>query len=161
MQKIVEMLPIIVIAVAVGFITLHIVEKRRTKEEPGPEIAVAKKVTQLQLADDLSTSDRRIAERAFHAPEEMDAVSTASAEANVAVRPPERPSGSLLSEMEFVEPETLGPAGNDQYFQKDFESLRTDAVRNPDSAQNRATVNRIMQIRQQRLQQEKALNAEP
>ncbi len=42
----------------------------------------------------------------------------------------------------------------DLYFWDDFASLRTETVRNPDSPENRATVETIMQKRAQRLAEE-------
>jgi hypothetical protein len=56
-------------------------------------------------------------------------------------------SSSPLPKREPVAAESL-------YFWKDYASLRTDAIRNPDSAENRAGVVSLMKMRQRRLGQQ-------
>lgn len=155
MQKIVQSLPILVVAVAVGIIAYQIAEHRRIKAESKPEIPVAEKVAaaQLPVATNLPESDRQLVSKAFASPETLDSSVTVQTSNSVA-RPAERPV--LLSEIEPVKPPVAtnsATGGQDAYFQKDFESLRTDAIRNPDSPENRATVTALMLKRQQRLGQ--------
>jgi hypothetical protein len=156
MQKIVQSLPILVIAVAIGIIAYQVAEHRRIKAEAQAEIPpVAEKVTadQLPVATNLPALDRQLVSKAFASPETLDQASVTSSTEAVQ-RPATRPT--LLSEtMSAGSPEAVETDGHqDAYFQKDFESLRTDAVRNPDSEQNRATVNTLMLKRQQRLAKE-------
>lgn len=147
MQKIIQILPLVVIGVAVGMIAVHIVERQKEKAEAKPSITVAEKVAQLPVNSQLSETDRQLAERAFQAPEELD--SAIASNSLVSPVPPQRPT--MMSEVNVQEPTNRAPAGDDQYFQKDFESLRTDAVKNPDSEQNRATIKKLMEMRQRRL----------
>jgi len=159
MQKIVQGIPVVVIIVATGMLIYSFVEHRKETENLRTDSATTavEKVTadRLPIAAELPVADRRLAEQAFKSPEKLDASEpgTSADTGTPAGRPPERPL--LLS---AIEPDESSPfpaantVGNqDRYFQKDFESLRTDAVRNPDSAQNRATVKTLMQKRQQRL----------
>lgn len=155
MQKIVQSLPILVVAVAIGIITYQIAEHQRIKAASKPENPVAEKVAtdQLPVATNLPESDRQLVSTAFASPETLDSA-VAVQGSNSVVRPMERPV--LLSEIEPVQPAVStnsATGGQDAYFQKDFESLRTDAIRNPDSPENRATVTALMLKRQQRLGQ--------
>lgn len=152
MQKIVQGLPILVVIAALGLIGFHAIESRKAKKKPEPAVVSAEKLTAENLPVDqaLSESDRKLVFRAFDAPEELDAAAVVpenqATDQLFAVHP------ALLSEIEPAEPFRKSVTAEwNPSFQKDFESLRTEAVRNPDSEQNRATVNALMQKRQQRL----------
>ena len=91
-------------------------------------------------------------EEAQRAAEVPPAVTTSPPSPHIRLNP------SLFSEKDLSggprqsgEPTQVG----DLYFWEDFASLRTDAVRNPDSEQNRATIEAIFQKRSQRLAEDK------
>lgn len=156
MQKIIHALPVVVVMAAISIIGYQIVESRKAKKKPEPTVVVAEKVTaeNLPISKELPEADRQLVARVFNTPEELDAAAvvpeTRGAVKTSVVHP------VLLSEVKFSEqPETTVTADWNPAFQKDFESLRTDAIRNPDSEQNRTTVNTLMQKRQQRLAREK------
>lgn len=173
MQKIIHGLPVVVVITALIMIGHYIIEERKAKKPPEPGVVVAEKVAaeNLPVSETLPEADRQLVARVFNAPEELDAATAVPAArpaektavtekpnaATVAstASPQAEKAPALLSE---VEPSTQSktPVSADwkPAFQKDFESLRTEAVRNPDSAQNRATVNTLMQKRQQRLARE-------
>ncbi len=152
MQKIIQALPILVIVVAIGIITYYVVEDRKAKQEPEPKVTVAEKVLakDLPVSEELSEADHQVVSKAFASPEDLDA--PASPEA-VTVKPASKmepipfPEAELSEKSIVSKPEDTTPP----YFHDAFASLRTDAVKNPDSTQNRATVKTIMQKRQQRL----------
>lgn len=77
----------------------------------------------------------------------------------VASSPPSphiRRNPSLFSEKVLPDDPRPQPTDvSDLYFWEDFASLRTDAVRNPDSGQNRATIEAILQKRSERLAEDK------
>jgi len=153
MQKFIQTLPIIVVIAALSIIIYQISEERQAKKKPEPSITVAQKVTadQLPISEELPEKDRQLVARVFDAPEDLDASIIASVSATAALVSTARPV--RLSEIEPVQPVKAEPLSDEwePYFKKDFESLRTDAVLNPDSEQNRAVVKTLMQKRQQRL----------
>lgn len=99
-------------------------------------------------------AERDVLDAALESPEAMDRAAT-DAEPAVPVCP--LPTGSgrhLLSDIE--KPPTPQPLKEpvkieNLYFHADFASLRTEAVRNPDSPENRAGVVSLMKARQRRL----------
>ncbi len=154
MQKIVQSLPIIVLLAALGVIGWHIIEARKAKHILEPCVYVAEKTDaeNLPVAENLPKADRQFVLRAFNAPEELDtaliALETRSVDKAAVVHP------ALLSEIEpSLAVKKSVTANWKPAFQKDFESLRSEAIRNPDSEQNRTTVKTVMQKRQQRLAQ--------
>lgn len=154
MQKIIQSLPVIVIVAALSVIIYHVIEERQVTKKPEPAVAVAEKVAaeNLPVSANLPEADRQTVSRVFNTPEQLDAALTVptpvSAEKLSVAHP------ALLSEAKSVEVAKT-PVSTDwnPAFQKDFESLRTEAIRNPDSEQNRDTVKTLMQKRQQRLAQ--------
>jgi len=63
------------------------------------------------------------------------------------------PRPKLLSEVKRPEKKREKPepvAAEDLYFWKDYESLRTDAIRNTDSKENRAGIVALLKARQRR-----------
>lgn len=155
MQKTIQSVPLLVIAVGVGIIVYHVVEDRKAKKVPEPVATVAEKMpaSQLPVSDELTEADQQIVSRAFEAPEELD---TAESPTLTLRSEPfsvkEKPTGRLSEISTPVSLAEAKPADTTpMYFVDDFSSLRTDAVKNPDSAQNRATVTTLMQKRQTRL----------
>jgi hypothetical protein len=133
----------------------HVVEERQTKKKPESSVVVAEKVSaeNLPVSEELPKADQQLVSRAFNAPEALDAAPVVLE--SRAITSVSAAQLRLLSEAEpSTRPRT--PVSTDWHpaFQKDFESLRTEAIRNPDSPENRATVNTLMEKRQQRLARE-------
>jgi len=149
-------LPVVVIAAGIGISTFWIIDDHKSKNDAVAPAVTAQTVSagQTIAAEGLTTQDHCLVQRVFNSPEKLDAdgaVSLSNTDVVEAVRHP-----LLMSEIEPVQPIAVAAYTTENrplYFQKDFESLRTDAVRNPDSAQNRATVSALMQKRHQRLEQ--------
>ena len=159
MQKIVQILPIVVVIAAIAMITYYVVEDRRKDVKEEPAITVAEKIpaSQLPVSDELTEADQQIVSRAFEAPEELDTAENPTRTPRpelLSVK--EKPTGRLSEISTPVSMAEAKPADTTpMYFVDDFSSLRTDAVRNPDSEQNRTTINTLMKKRQQRLAQER------
>lgn len=155
MQKIIHWLPVVVVITALVMIGYYVVEERKTRKKPEPDTVVAEKVSaeKLPVSETLPDADRRLVAHVFNAPETLD-TATVVPDTRTA-EPPSETHPALLSEVQSsAQPATPVTADWNPAFQKDFESLRTDAIRNPDSEQNRTTVNTLMQKRQQRLARE-------
>jgi len=153
MQKVVQTLPLIVIAAAVGLIAYQSVEHRQRADNKAESADIAvQKMTSEQLPVDqtLPVSDRQLADQAFRSPETLDGSAVSKSLAGSA-NPLCSTQVVRLSDLAPEPQVTVTDGTQDAYFQKDFESLRTDTFRNPDSEHNRAIVNTLMIKRQQRL----------
>lgn len=155
MHKIIHGLPVVVVIAALIMIGDYVAEERKAKKKPEPTVVAAEKVAaeNLPVSETLPEADRKLVAHVFNAPETLD---TATVVPDTrAAEPPAVTHPALLSEVaSFAQAATPVTADWNPAFQKDFESLRTDAIRNPDSEQNRTTVNTLMQKRQQRLARE-------
>jgi len=116
-----------------------------------------------------SEEDQTLVDAVLESPEKFDEAVVESAEpkeeagaiesVNPAVPACTLPVGKdrhLLSDIEkppAPQPLKEPVAAESLYFWKDYASLRTDAIRNPDSAENRAGVAALMKTRQRRLGQ--------
>ncbi len=155
MKKIIQSLSIVVVFAGVGIWIYHIVEDLKLRKDPEPPATTAQKISpdELPISEEVVAQDRALLEKTFKTPEALDAAEVVTS--STASAPPiERPT--LMSEIDFPEKAPKPPVDTKKlpYFHAGFASLRTDAVRNPDSEQNQKTVTRLMQMRQQRLQRE-------
>ena len=109
-----------------------------------------------QPAEIRGQDSERLSQRVLAAPQEFHKQSAAVREAPTPLAVPlERPR--QLSE---IDKSSIGTqqsamlrepvAASELYFHKDFESLRKEEIRNPDSAENRAGVVAMMKARQRR-----------
>lgn len=156
MQKLIQRLPIIVVISAFCMTVCFFIESRQVKKRVNSEITGAEKVSagQLPISQKLPEKDRQLVARVFDAPEKLDAVEAVSRSNIQGVEPVcHPPLMSKTADGGATRIEIQPPETNTPYFHKDFESLRTDAVSNPDSVQNRTTVTALMQMRQRRLEQ--------
>jgi len=157
MRRILNGLPIAVVVAGTVLLAYQIAEHRKVSKKPVAEIAQVQKVPEGRMpgSENLPEKDRLMADRVFSAPETLDADSAASVSNTGAVEAVSHTQP--MSEILPVQPPEEGlrdTETNPPYFHNDFASLRTDAVRNPDSPENRATVNALMLKRQQRLAKE-------
>lgn len=120
-----------------------------------PETEGQETVIRHQEPEGRSQVDEQILDAALESPEEFQMQSAVKRDAPVPlIVPINRPV--QLSEIEKSDQEKslkMPVAASDLYFWKDYESLRKDEIRNPDSKENREGVVALMKARQRRVSQ--------
>ena len=146
---------ILVFAVLYGVMIFRLVDNFRpntVKEEPAevaPEGAAAQ--AQAPVSEAMAPTDAELVASVYETPADLDAEEGAV--------PAVMPVADVLGrsrELPPAEPKRKGISMvslEDPVFWSDFESIRTDEVRNPDSELNRQKVISIMKMRQRRLGQ--------
>ncbi|MBN2785357.1 MAG: hypothetical protein JXR25_11055 [Pontiellaceae bacterium] len=154
MKRIVHILPLLVCVGGIGIIVVAIKESR---EEQQKAAFVEKAVPQEAAAPDAKTyapQDRKLVQQVFDNPQMMDDASPQAAAISSSVERPGNPS-TLSSSMNNASMHMERPSETITVPPKNLESfasLRTDAVRNPESQQNQATAEEIMKMRQRRVE---------
>jgi hypothetical protein len=131
-------------------------EHRRT-----PEDAPGIKLQQTPAQEAAASADRQLLETALKSPESLHeavkpSVSNRTESIPAALSAVTAQRSQLLSAVEkppLPQPLKEPVAAEKLYFWKQYASLRKDEIRNPDSAENRAGVVSLMQIRQRRQKQ--------
>lgn len=137
------------LSIAVAIVATVLVVLQR----PGRESVVAEAMPDKQEAgDEGQKSAIDIHQSALLRPEEFQTQTVVKRDAPVPLTvPTERPK--QLSEVEKPVREKIQKvpvAASDLYFHKDYESMRKEEIRNPDSKENRAGVVALLQARQRR-----------
>jgi hypothetical protein len=108
------------------------------------------------VADGMGSQDRRVLEKVFECPEELDGeVYPGSPPPQNASTSPvvAKPSGNAPGERGE---DPVPTEGKKPYYWADFASLRKEGIRNPDSGQNRAIYRELDQMHRKRLEQNSA-----
>ena len=154
MKRIIHVLPLLVCIGGIGIIIAAIIESNEKESEaivaepPSAEIAVTPD------AETYSQADRQLVQQVFENPQTMDDARNQPTASSVLAAHPANGATMSSTENESIplneSTETIHvPPKNVE----SFASLRTDAVRNPESEQNQTTAKKIMQMRQRRVEQ--------
>ena len=157
MRRILHLLPVLVVLAGIGIITHYAMESRNQKKEQ-EAAKVEEPPAAAPVADTLAPMDQALVNQVFDDPETLDSVpepvpaKALDHHASLANRPPLMPPKIEETDKReaYLESDAMKAAPP---YVKGFASLRTDAVRNPDSEQNRAAVRSIMKKRAQRISQ--------
>ncbi len=156
MKRIIQFLPLVVCIGGLAIIVMAILEHREKKQDiaivelPKPMTAVAPD------SEHYTTQDQKLVQQVFDHPKTLDSADTSK---NSIVDETTVPSSTSLVSSQFKgtgihgEPQDINRIQATTSHFDGFASLRTDAVRNPDSQQNQATVKSIMGKRQRRVSQ--------
>ncbi|MBN2785889.1 MAG: hypothetical protein JXR25_13790 [Pontiellaceae bacterium] len=155
MKRIICTLPLLACIGGIGIIVAAVIESHEKQTEPAFIDRPTAEVAMVPDADTFTQQDRELVQQVFDNPQVMDDTSS------------QHPTVSSL----VVRPEngsTMSSAGNNSSMNiersaetiavptenlESFASLRTDAVRNPESEQNQAAAKEIMKMRQRRVEQ--------
>jgi len=167
MKRIITILPILVCLAGAWIIVAAVMEHREKKKEDVLVVEIEPLPAVAPDADTYSAQDRELVRQVFDEPETLDAeraslphnwkrvVTDLAQEATKANHGNTDRPALMSAQFQGTENETI-EAGSEQVqsppsMVESFASLRTDAVRNPDSEQNQAAVKSIMQKRQNRI----------
>ena len=144
------------LAVAVVIVATALVVMQRSSREQKADHLNQKSEIRSPKSEAVSQNTEAFKQKVLASPEEFQTQTVVKREAPVPLTvPTNRPK--QLSEVAKLEREKTKKepvAAKDLYFWKDFQSLRKDEIRNPDSKENREGVVALMKIRQQRVGQE-------
>ena len=156
MKRLIEYLPFIVLGVAACIVAAAILEFREKKKEDSTNIEQAKPmIATAPEGENHAPVDQALTREVFNDPSTLDSVPVSTTEAVVVHNTRESPA--LLTEgkvgggdLPAAQIERIAVEGNEL---EAYASLRSDAVRVPESEQNRAAVESIMRKRQRRVEQ--------
>ena len=161
MQKIIQILPILVVVAAISMIAYQAAEHHREKTEQATEQrpATSEKLpaAELPVANNLPEIDRQLTKKAFKSPETLDS-------AVVTERPATKPHSQQSDSMMYLSDEKaehslpVTDGDQDAYFKKPSEALTSDTLRDPDSEQNREIVESLLSKSPPRLAENKPVH---
>lgn len=128
----------------------------RVMWKPAKDGITATESVQAPILETGSAADQKVLQTALESPEGFQTLEKDEVESEPVIRQ-EKPR-KLLSEVERPARERVQKepvAASDLYFWKDYESLRKEEIRNPDSKENREGVVALMKARQRRVGQER------
>lgn len=151
MKRLVGILPFVVFAVGAWIIVSAVVKHRETKRETVSEDTKSVPAVAPD-AETFSPQDRELVGQVFDEPELLDS-RPVPAIPLVAIHDEDGRPAMMSAQTQGVDKEMDGaePVQEQPLLIESFASLRTDAVRNPESEQNQATVKKIMGMRQRRV----------
>lgn len=152
MRRIICSLPLLALIGGVAIVIGAIIEAHKkpvdsdSKKNPSAQVAVAPD------ADTFTDQDRKLVNQVFDNPHLIDAPLPQQTRSSTVVHPENEASlptfaNNPPSNINQPIESTILTAN-----QESFASLRTDVIRNPDSEQNKATAQTIMEMRQKRVE---------
>lgn len=151
MKRLLNILPLIICVIGTGIIVFVIKEHWESKQEDASEYVKPLPATAPD-AETFSPQDRKLAGQVFDNPGLLDSRSTPASSA-IAIHDKDARPPMMSAQFKGIEKDDAEPKQVQQLspFVESFVSLRTDAMHNPDSEQNKAVVKSIMGKRQRRV----------
>jgi hypothetical protein len=153
MKRIIQFLPLAVVFIGIAtiiyYVRDHKIKKTIARELVYPEASAPE-------SENMTPTDQDLVQSVFDNPQEVDALPAHNASAlarEMLVNRPALMPATLENTSEHGVYLDLAKMREEPPMAESFYSLRTDAVRNPYSEQNRAAVNSIMKSRQKRISQ--------